>query len=165
MILPFTPPRSGMKSRKGFTLVELMVSSSIFVFLIMVLYGIIQAGTSVYFVDSTFLDLQQQARNAMDRIVREARESKSSTVIVVDADSDKFAFSTPSEGGVLYYRDGNNLIREYPPGTATIVATDITHLKFLKVGVQLMITLQAQKTAYNRTFTFPLSEDVKLRNE
>ena len=86
--------------RKGFTLVELMVSITIFVVLVMALYGILRTGMSVYLTDGMLLDLQQEARNGMDRIVREVRQSKASSIMVGNADSDVLVFSTPSTESV-----------------------------------------------------------------
>ncbi|MBF0122794.1 MAG: hypothetical protein HQL21_05240 [Candidatus Omnitrophica bacterium] len=158
--------RSGINTRGGYTLPELLVSVSIFTLLIFGLSGIMQTGTAVYFQDSTLLDLQQQARNGMDRIVREVRQSNSSAITVIDAQSDRIQFSTPTKANIQIYRNGNLLVREYPLGTAPqTLATDITYLKFTKSGVQLFLDIRAERTAYQKTFSFPLREEIKLRNE
>jgi prepilin-type N-terminal cleavage/methylation domain-containing protein len=155
-----------MSTRGGYTLVELMISLGVFTVLMLSIFGFIQTGTAVYFQDSTLLELQQKARNGMDRMVREIRQSKASSVTVIDANSDMIIFSTPTKANIAIYRQGTNLVREYPSGsTPNVLATNITYLKFTKTGVQLVLNIRAEKTAYQRTFSFPLHENIKLRNE
>lgn len=156
--------RSSVTRARGFTLVELLVSVGIFSFLLMSLYGIMQTGTAVYFADTALLQLQQNARNGMGRIIREVRESRASAVMFIDQHSDRIFFSTPTQSHVMFYRDGNNLVREYS-GQTVIVATDIVHLRFTKAGTQLTVDIGAGKTVYNRPIAFSLVETVKLRNE
>lgn len=156
---------AGHDDKKGLTLVEMLVGSAIFSFLVLVLFGMVQTGTSAYIADSTRLGLQEQARNGMDRMVREIRQSRASSVTVNDAHSDTVNFSTPTRTNVRYYRSGTNLVREYPLGTVKIIAINIGHLKFVKTGSQMTINIQAQTTMYGRTFSFVLFENVKLRNE
>jgi len=152
-------------NQQGFTLVEMLVGVMIFVVIATLLYGVVKTGTTVYFTDGIRLDLQQQARNAMDRIVREARESNASSIVAVDATSDKLIFSTPDESNIAYYRSGTTLVREYPSGVFLTLASDIGYLKFVKSGAELTISLKAQRTAYQQTVSFPLVEKIKLRNE
>jgi len=135
--------------------------------MLMALYGILSTGTSVYLSDSSMLQLQQQARTGMHRIVTEARESSDSTIAIIDADSDVLTITTPSETGVVFRRSGNNLIRTNTAvgSTERVLATDIGHLKFTKTGAKLTIALEARSTVYGRNVSFPLTENVRLRNE
>jgi prepilin-type N-terminal cleavage/methylation domain-containing protein len=148
---------AGHDNKKGLTLVEMLVGSAIFSFLVLVLFGMVQTGTAAY--------IAEQARNGMERMVREIRQSRASSVTVNDAHSDTVSFSTPTRTNVRYYRSGTNLVREYPLGTVKIIAINIGHLKFVKTGSQMTINIQAQTTMYSRTFSFVLFENVKLRNE
>jgi prepilin-type N-terminal cleavage/methylation domain-containing protein len=154
-----------LKSRYGFTLVEAMVSVSIFSLMMLALTGILGTGSKVYQVDSSYLQLHQQARQAMDRMVREIRESRASAVSMGVDISDRLTFSTDSASSIQYYLDGNKLVREYPAGNIQVVAVNIGRLKFFKTGAQLTIELQAEMTYAKETLSFPFVETVRLRNE
>ncbi|MBI3602399.1 MAG: prepilin-type N-terminal cleavage/methylation domain-containing protein [Candidatus Omnitrophica bacterium] len=150
---------------KAFTLVETMLCVLILSFVLLGVYGTLATGNALYTKDSTLLDMQQQTRNAMDRIVREVRQASSQTVTSISASSYKIVFSIPTATGVQYYLSGTNLIRQAPSGSTTTVASNIALLKFTLNGTLLQIQIQASKTIYNNTISFPLTEQVRLRNE
>jgi hypothetical protein len=83
---------------------------------------------------------------------------------VVDANSDTITFTTPTANGVQYYRSNNQVVREYPSGTTRVVANRIARLKFTLSGSVLKIDLRADQTSQGRTFSFSLSEKVRIRN-
>jgi Tfp pilus assembly protein PilV len=155
-----------MKNTKAFTLIEAMVSCFILSFILLGVYGVLQTGNTLTTNDNALVDMQQQARNAMDRIVREVRESSTQTITTVSSNTDRIVFTTPNETGIEYYVSAdNNLVRAYPPGTAKVVATNIGYLKFNLTGTSLTISVRAEKSMYGRTYSFPLVEKVRLRNE
>jgi len=151
---------------KGFTLVEVLVSTLIMGILFVGIYIVLSTGDITYQVDSAFLDLQQQARQGMAWMVRELREAQNIQITVVDSDSDRISFNTFSGTGIMYYRDisQNRLIREYPAGTTTLIADNITRLKFSLSANILEIQLRAYKSAKQKPLTFSLTEKVRLRN-
>ena len=151
--------------RNAFTLVEVMVSLALLSFILLVVYGVLSTGSNIYTRDTLYLDAQQQARNGMDRMMREIRESSTQTITVIDANSDRISVTTPNETGLLYYRSGTNLIREYPAGTTKIIASNIAYLKFTLSGTLLQISIRADRTYGSSTVSFPLVEKVRLRNE
>ncbi|MBI4308865.1 MAG: prepilin-type N-terminal cleavage/methylation domain-containing protein [Candidatus Omnitrophica bacterium] len=153
------------KNLKGYTLVEALISVLILSFMLLGVYGVLATGNTIITNDNALLEMQQQARNAMDRMVREVRESSTQTITVVSASSDKISFTTPNETGIQYYLSGTNLVREYPSGTIVKVANSIAYLKFTLSGVLLTISVRADKTLYTKTVSFALAENVRLRNE
>jgi type II secretory pathway pseudopilin PulG len=154
-----------MKAKAGYTLVEALISMALLSFILLGVYGVLATGNTIIINDNAILEVQQQARNGMDRIVREVRESSSQTIAVLAVDSDRITFTTPNEVGIQYYRSGTNLVREYPSGTARNVANGLARLKFTLSGTLLTINIRADKTLYGRTVSFPLVENVRLRNE
>lgn len=128
-------------------------------------FQVFTLGNSVYAIEMSLLDLQSHARNAMDRMIREIRASSAVTVTVIDADSDRVTFTTPTLTNVQYYRSNNQLIREYPSGTTKIIAINIARLKFTLTGTILKIDLRADQTMLGKALTFSLSEKMRLRNE
>lgn len=173
---------------RGFTLVEILVSVVILGFLFAAIYGVLNIGNIVFKDDMTLLQLQQQARQGMDAMVNEIRESKSSEVSIVDGNT-KIIFKVPPEvygnpwvGSISYYRDVNDansdgvvdqVIREYPAGTRKILANDITVLSFSLAGGVVGIELAAKKASRGIDLCFPspcanpqktLKETISLRN-
>ena len=150
---------------KGYTLVEALISVAILSFVLLGVYGVLVTGNTVITNDNALLEMQQQARNGMDRMVREVRESSTQTITTVDANSDTLTFTTPNETNIKYYRSGTDLVREYPAGTIKKVANSIAYLKFTLSGALLTINIRADKSIYIKTVSFALVEKVRLRNE
>ena len=153
------------KTNSGYTLVEALISIALLSVILLGVYGVLQTGSTVTTNDEALLQTQQQARNAMDRIVREVRQSSALTVTVIDSSSDKATFTIPTATGIQYYLSGTNLVREYPSGTLLTVANSIAYLKFTLAGSLLTINLRADKVLFGKTVSFPLIEQVRLRNE
>jgi type II secretory pathway pseudopilin PulG len=152
----------------GFTLVDVLVSIAILSLIIAGVFGVLNMGNTTYNTDLSLLDLQQNARQGMDWMVRELRESSSGdiNIVPIDADDDQITFNTPNETGIQYYRDmtERQIIREYPAGTTRIIANDINSLNFSLSGNLLEIQVTAIKTQ-RPDLTFFLKEQVRLRNE
>lgn len=151
----------------AYTLVEVMVSLSLLTMICMGVYGVFQVGNTIFTKDMTLLDMQQQSRNAADRMCRELRQA-SSQVITANYNSttnDKLSFTMPTATNVQYYLTGTNLIREYPAGTSKIIASNIGLLKYTLNGSLLQVQIRADRTSYQRTVSFLLTERARLRNE
>lgn len=151
--------------KKGFTFVEFLITVLLFSLISAGVAQIFTLGNSVYSIEMSLADLQSHARNAMDRMVREIRASSSVTVTVINADSDRITFTTPTAANVSYYRNNNLLVREYPSGTIKNIASNVARLKFTLTGSVLRIDLRADQTVLGRPLTYSLSQKVRLRNE
>ena len=157
-----------MKNTKGYTLLELIVVLLLLSVILIGVYGILTTGNNIYIRDITLLDMEQQTRNAVDRIVREVRQASSQIITTNfnNTTNDKIVFTIPTATGIQYYLSGTNLVREYPSGTTRNVASNISLLKFTLTGSLLQIQVRADKTIYStNTISFPLVEKVRLRNE
>ena len=157
-----------MKNIKGFSLIEVLVSVAILSVVMLGAYGVLITGQKIYFLDSTLLEMEQQTRNMIDRLVRESRAA-SSQVIVTNYNSttnDKITVYSPTTPlGVQYYLSGTNLLRVYS-GVTTNIASNVSLLKFTLSGSLLTINARADKTIYTtKTISFPLTVQVRLRNE
>jgi type II secretory pathway component PulJ len=162
---------------RGFSLAETLIAAAIFAFLIVALTSVLNIGNLSYPVNTGYLELQQQVRQAMAWLVKEAREADASSVVitVLGADSDRLVFNTPTKSNVQYYRDTadingdgriNQLIREYPAGARRVVAGDITRLKFThSPSTVLNIEVRSDKTVMLRALSFSFAEKVRLRND
>ena len=149
----------------GYTLVEVLLSVSILSFLLLCAYGVLEAGNTITVKGNALMTAQQQARNTMDRIVREVRGSSTLAIAVLGANSDKVTVTIPTATGLMYYLSGTTLVREYPVNTKVNVANSIGRLKFTLSGTLLQIDVRADVSTYGQTISFPLTQKVRLRNE
>jgi MSHA biogenesis protein MshO len=158
-----------MMNRRGYTLLEAIVTLLLLSVVLLGVYGVLQTGNTVFMKDITLLDMQQQSRNALDRIVREVRQASSQDIDVnFSGTNDRLSFKIPQiPTGTLirYYLSGANLVREYPAGTIVTVASNIDYLKFDATGALLTINARASKTIYSNPVSFLLKTKVRLRNE
>ena len=150
---------------KGFTLVETMISMLILSVVLLGVYGVLNTGQKVCAKDFVLLEVQEQARNAMARIVKDVRQSSAATITVISASNHRLTFTIPSATGVQYYLNGTNLVREFPAGTMVNVASNIGLLTFTQTGTILQIQVRADKAFFSSTTSFSLVEKVRLRNE
>lgn len=153
---------------KAFTLLELLVTVLILTVMVFAIYSVLNVASTNFPTDTALLDLQQQARQAIELISKESREASVSNITITPADTDHdiLIFSTPTKNGISYYINLANgrLIRQYPTGTTRVVAHDITRLKFSLTGNLLIIEVQTQKDIQQKTLNFQLKGRVRVRN-
>lgn len=156
-----------MKNTKGYTLMEMLVSVLLLSIILAGVYGVMITGNNIFNRDIAILDMEQQTRNAIDRIIREVRQASSQTITTNynSTTNDKIVFTIPTAVGIQYYLTGSDLMREYPNGTTKKVASNINLLKFTLTGSLLQIQVRASQTVSSSTTSFPLIEKVRLRNE
>ncbi len=158
------------QNTRGYTFVEALISVLLLSVILLGVHGVLLTGNTVFTKDSTLLDMEQQTRNAMDRMVREVRQASSQNIITNynGTTNDYIQFFTPTAptpNGLQYYLSGTNLVRVNNSGVAKNVASNIGLLKLSLTGSLLQIQATAQKTMYSVTISFPLTERVRLRNE
>jgi type II secretory pathway pseudopilin PulG len=166
---PYLKPQN----KKAFTLVEMLMVCLIVPLLLTVIFVVTQAGNQMYSTVTVSMDIRQSVRNAMERIVRETRESNNSTVTTISTNADRISFTSPRFKDVngiqvpiaYFLNTSGQIIREYPPNTLKPVAVDVTQLKFVKTGPQLDITISAAKLSNRGLLTYSIKQKVRLRNE
>jgi Tfp pilus assembly protein PilV len=158
---------------RGFSLVEVLISALILAFLVIGISAVLNLGNLTYPVDTALLDLQQQTRLGMDRMLRELRAATGPSI---SGNNTVLTFNTLTETNVQYSLDtaNNRVIRTN--GTSRILANDITSLTFCcwHGGVcdatcsssnVLQIQLGGAKNAMGKTLSFSLTGKIQLRNE
>lgn len=156
-----------MKSKSGYTLIELMVVVLLFSLMLMGVYGVLLTGDIVYKRSATLLDMESQCRNAVDRLVREARQISSQTITVdyFGTSNDSIIFTIPNASGVRYFVYNNRLYRRAPNGTFKVLASNISSFKLSTFGALMTVRITASQTLYNQPVTYSLNTKVRLRNE
>lgn len=156
-------------TKKGFTFAEIMVSALIFAILVVAILSVLTVGQKAWHADTGKVELQQEARLAMDGMIREIRESNASDMTISDNGS-RIDFSIPDASETIaYYAENNNIIREYPAETQRVLAEDVDTVNFSlsEDSNVLSIELGLARTVYgsDSDLTFSLTEKVRLRNE
>lgn len=90
------------KEKKGFTLIEVMVSVSLFVILILLVNSLYIVSQRAYTKGSNKGELVQNARVCIDRLSREIRQS-------VEIITSLPATSTGALSSEIFFRDGHNI--------------------------------------------------------
>lgn len=155
----------GATSERGFTLAEILISVAIATFIFIAIYAVLNIANISWFTDMGMLDLQQEARRAMDGMTREIRQSSSGQVSITSG-GEKVEFSIPEVSqSISYSMQNNQLVREHPAGTEKILAGDLTSLNFSLASNTVTISLGLGKIVQKRNLSFSLAEKVRLRNE
>lgn len=156
-----------MKANRGFTLAEVLVTFLILGLMTGAIFMVLNAGDIAFDVDMGMLEIEQQARQALDALARELRQGQDVVITVVNQDSDRLVFNTASDSGISYYRDlsSSQLVREYPAGTAKVLANNIARFKCALTGNMLEIQIRADKTVRQKPIQFSLAQNLRLRNE
>lgn len=164
---------------RGFTLVEILVSIAILSIVILGIFSVLNLGDVTWHSDTGLLYLQQGVRQAMESMIKEIRQSRSSDMAISEPgpnDGSRIQFkilldinNNTYSDFITYYRNSDNqLIREYQSATQ-VLANDINSLNFSLSADMLETQLSAQKTVRGRVLSFPvtgaLTEQVRLRNE
>jgi len=173
---------------RGFSLIEVLVSFGILIIVFAGVFAVLNVGQMNFGTGMASLDLQQQARQAMDGMTREIRQSKPGN-ITINPDGGAINFTVPINittnpitysSVINYYLNAtsNQLVRVHPAGTppGKILANDITNLSFCCIGgadcfdcqnsTTVQIQMEATKSVRQRNLTsFNLTEQVRLRNE
>ncbi|MGE5309029.1 MAG: type II secretion system protein J [Deltaproteobacteria bacterium] len=148
---------------KGFTLLEVLVVIVIFSIVSVAIYNVFEAGTNISDASTGLLDLTQEARTAMFRMIKEVRAASAVTI----NNASGITFSTPFASNIQYYQSGTRLLRTDTAGSQ-VLASHVSNLVFSHPGgnaALLQVFLGVSKTVFLRPFGFSLIEQVRLRNE
>ena len=165
------------KNKKGFSLIELMVVVVILSLIILGLVTFFTGGVRSWITGQNQLSAQRNARQAMDRMVREIREA--SNIIANSTTSQRINFNTPWNSNLYYTWSGatwesifegtnplinnvQNLIFKYFNNSDVEIVpplTDETASKISKVHIDLMVDYDKDNNP-----DINLNSDIDLRN-
>jgi len=175
---------------KGLTLVELMIVLLIFSIILGAIFAIMNVSRTSWQTGNVQVEMQQETRKGMDRMLRELRQSGQTIITGVPANGVSYssiAFQIPEDGDndgdvtdgsgniewsaqITYSLgglDGEQLLRT-SGGSSIVMANKIISLQFSRAATTpniLEISLQAQKnTAQGTTIQSNLNSQANLRN-
>ncbi len=169
----------------GFTFIEVIIASTIFLFIVGGIYAMMNSGKNLYDSDSVFLDLQSEARRVMDTITAELRQSSFDNVTLTESGR-HIEFEVPLNisvspvsysGPIAYYMDAEGaVIREYPAGTENVLSVNGGALNFYCCDAggcsadcgdanSVLVVLSLAKDYKERPLYFNVTEKVVTRND
>ncbi|MFH1782841.1 MAG: prepilin-type N-terminal cleavage/methylation domain-containing protein [Candidatus Omnitrophota bacterium] len=168
--------------KKGFTLLELMIVLAIFTVIMGSIFTALSIGKNSFYTGSVQVEMQQEARKGLDRMVKELRQTNNFVIPSLPADDifyNTITFRLPvtdvngytnwtsdvtySLGGL----NGTQLLRMTVNGTE-ILANNINSIQFRRTTSTpnvIDIRIQAVKnTLIGHTIQAPLNCQVNMRN-
>jgi len=161
------------KANLGFTLVEILVVSVIFIVVLGIMYGIYISGLDVYETGSYQADLQAQARIALNYMVSELRNATRISIqnpspnlsipsvpnnkqiyFYLPEDKDHDGLITDANGQIEWdtnnkihyqYIPGQKIIRRLEKGKEIIFARDVSDVQFIDIDIDHALSINELK--------------------
>lgn len=173
---------------KGFTLVEIMVTTFLVLLIFTALFMVLAGGRASWYTGEAQVGLNEEIRKPLLTINRELRQSRTSQISGVPADDNfytQITFKLPEDtdgdgdvidasgniewsGNINYALNADNQIIRSAPSGSSILANSIFNLQFMRPSGNpntIQIYIGAQKTTVTgRTLQSNITSSVKLRN-
>jgi prepilin-type N-terminal cleavage/methylation domain-containing protein len=169
---------------RGFSLIEILVSAVILLFIAAAWFGVVNVANMSMGSDFRQVELQQQARRAVDVMIREIRQGSADNIEVASPGTN-INFSIPTNitnadatnysSQILYYRSNEQIMRDYN-NAPKVVASNVTNLTFCCTGgsagscydchnaTKVTVHIEmSQSMGYGHVAPFNLTEQVRLR--
>ncbi len=148
----------------GFTLIEALISTALMIIIAGIVFVAFNTASSVGFINTDFIYLQQQTRQTIDGMSREIRQNRVADGVNISSGCARIDF-TIGGNAISYYLNANSqIIREYPAGTTRIIANRISSLCFSAGGNIVQINVTATTNSQGRNLSFALAAKVAMRN-
>jgi prepilin-type N-terminal cleavage/methylation domain-containing protein len=144
-----------IESKKGFSLIEMMVVVGIIGLIVLGLVTFFTGGAKSWIAGQSQLTAQRNARQAMDIMVREIREASE----VTTKNDTKIIFDTPWVSGITYELVSDTINRNNIPLINNVSNLDFDYPSLSKVHILLEVDVDDDG---NPDIT--LNTDVNLRN-
>ena len=143
------------KNQKGFSLIEMMVVVFILGLIILALVTFFTGGIKSWVAGQSQLEAQRNARQAMDRMVREIREASE----VTTKNDTKIIFDTPWVTEITYELLSNTINRNNIPLINNVSNLDFDYPSLSKVHI--LLEVDVDDDGYP---DITLNTDVNFRN-
>lgn len=166
----------------GFSFVEILISLVIFSTVMIFVYSILASGRSSWYTADTAIYIQQQARQSLDFMTKELRQSSASIIdssVPVDGTNyTQITFQTCQgwnataeaidwSSNITYSLNaGKQIYRNATDGLSPVLANDIDILGFRRQTANIVeIYIKGSKAnVLDRNVSFTLNSQVSLRN-
>jgi prepilin-type N-terminal cleavage/methylation domain-containing protein len=168
-------------SLKGFSLVEIIVVLFIFLLILGAIFGLMSVGRKSWYIGNTQVQVQQEARRAVEKMAKELRQSATSKVDISADDlwhnTVTFQVAQGLDGAgaiqwsdsIQYSLNNGQVIRNSTDGEAPVLANNALSLGFRRPSTApniIQINVETSKNAVlvGQTLTWSLTSQVRLRN-
>ena len=173
-----------MNNMKGFTLLEILIATSIFLMLTAVALSLMLTSNEAWFTGSTSIGLRQEIIKTLLTMEKELKETRASqTNLSIGSTSSSLSFKIPKitngsildssgniiwSNGIAYSLNANKQIIRNDSVTTTVLGNNVTALNFTRptaMGNILQINITAQKTSpTRRVFHDTELMSIRMRN-
>ncbi len=156
-----------MKTKRGFSLVELLMVTGIFTMIMGGLVMTLLAGNRSWDASENAVAIQRDARNAMWSMTKDLRKASGATISQSSSGA-TLNFTHPTDGAVTYswaLGGGNakKVFRQTATKTRT-VASNISALSFTDQSTSMLITMTvSRKGALGPTANLTMAQEVAYR--
>lgn len=152
------------KSRLAFTLMEVLIASTLFGIAGLALGSIYLYSTRTFGALANYATLDQNNRNAMDRMTKEIRECMQVIGVDTDTNGNNYAIH-------IINTDGDNVTYSFDSGNQTLTRTDIPNGSKVQLPTQVMVPncqvlsfTVGQRTPDNTNFdTYPWNPGASIQ--
>jgi prepilin-type N-terminal cleavage/methylation domain-containing protein len=155
------------KARAGFTLIELMVVMLIFSIISAAIFAVLAMGRQSWQIGTTRVEVQQEARKAMDSMLRDLRGASSiDPGTFVAGVSDDIIRFTLQGTQIEFALNPAGQLQRIESGVTTILANHVNAIQFELFGNNVVyLTLTTRKnTILGHSVEMSLNSQVVLRN-
>ncbi|MCX5714429.1 MAG: prepilin-type N-terminal cleavage/methylation domain-containing protein, partial [Candidatus Omnitrophica bacterium] len=108
--------KDGSMISRGFTLVESMISMALIIIISGIVFLTFNTANTVGFINTDFIYLQQQTRQALDGMSREIRQNRVADGVNINNGCSRIDFAVGGNVISYYLNAGSQIIRESPVG-------------------------------------------------
>lgn len=178
------------KNNAGFTLIEILISSAIFIAVLGIIYSIYVSGFEVWDVERYQADLQAQARSALNSMVTELRNTTRTSTqnpspnlsipstpnnksihFYLPGDKNNDGLITDANGAIEWitnspidyqYIPGQKELRRLEKGNQTILAQDVSDVEFIDITIDPTLFINELKIILTLNKTTPHQRNVSI---
>ena len=169
--------------KDGFTLVEVLIATFIFLILSTIMLLFFMQGSNTSLMVSSQSDLRSIGRNALDYMTQEMRSTSVSNVIIPAAPNNtSITFFIPKDidgngsiinsAGITEWDTSGGQLRRTSQGVTRVLATDVSSIQFENKSMdsslgdsEIKVTLTlSRRVLQGRMVSVPLVYIIKLRN-
>ncbi|MFH1360811.1 MAG: hypothetical protein ABIJ41_07265 [Candidatus Omnitrophota bacterium] len=156
--------RSFFNNNFGFSLVEVLFTVAIIIFVVSLLYSSFSTGNLSWQQYQCSTEVQRQARQALVTLARELREAENFSIVTQDANNVEVNFSRDGYGAITFAwatsgAQANQILRN-----DNVIAHDISALSFIDNTTSVTINVTASATPPNgNPISLNLKKKVTLR--